>query len=380
MVVNMLSYEQGPIRPPSEASSLLLRLTRNCPWNRCLFCPVYKGAKYSCRSMEEIRQDIFAMAGAVQALRKRSWEQGFGGVISREIAVSVGESDPGLYPLAVWLYRGAGSVFLQDGDSLTFPAAELAEILQLLQQHVPGITRITTYARSRSLLRKTLDELVQLRQAGLDRIHVGLESGSDQVLHFMKKGVTGEQHVEAGRKVKEAGISLSEYVLLGLGGRELWREHACDTAAVLNQIDPDFIRVRTLALHPVSPLYRKWEQGEFNPMDDEAILLEEKLLLENLRDIKSEFVSDHFLNLLEGVAGKMPGDRDRMIASIEQYFALPLKKRELFRLGRRSGLLHYLEDLNDPARMMQVERLHRRLEEEGSSVDDYLRRTLAGNL
>lgn len=379
-MVNALKYEQGPIRPPSEASSLLLRLTRNCPWNRCLFCPVYKGVKYSCRSMEEIRQDILAVAGAVRGLRRLSWEQGFGGVISREIAASVGESDPDLYPLALWLYRGAGSVFLQDGDSLIFPAAELVEILQLLKRHVPGITRITTYARSRSLLRKSVDELVQLRQAGLNRIHVGLESGSDRVLDFMKKGVTGAQHVEAGRKVKEAGISLSEYVLLGLGGRELWQEHARDTAAVLNQINPDFIRVRTLAIHPSSPLCRKWELGEFNPLDDEGILLEEKLMLENLQDINSEFVSDHFLNLLEDVAGKLPGSRGKMIMRIEQYFALPLLKRELFRLGRRTGLLRYLDDLNEPARIIQVERLYRRLEEEDLSVDDYLRRTVLGNL
>ncbi len=380
MVVNAFQYEQGPIRPPSEASSLLLRLTRNCPWNRCLFCPVYKGAKYNRRSLEEITQDIYAIAKAARVLRERSRRQGFGGVISREIAVSVQESDPELYPLALWLYRGAGSVFLQDGDSLMLPTAELVNILQLLQQQVPGITRITTYARSRSLLRKSVNELLQLRQAGLNRIHVGLESGCDRVLDFMKKGVTGLQHVEAGQKVKEAGISLSEYVLLGLGGRELWREHARDTAAVLNQINPDFIRVRTLAIHPLSPLYRKWEQGEFNPLDDEGILQEEKLILENLQDLSSEFVSDHFLNLLEDVAGKLPDDRGSMIARIDRYFALSRPKRELFRLGRRSGLLRFLDDLNEPAVMMPVERLSRHLEEQGLTVDDYLRKVLAGNL
>jgi radical SAM superfamily enzyme YgiQ (UPF0313 family) len=291
-----------------------------------------------------------------------------------------GESDPGLYPLALWLYRGAGSVFLQDGDSLMFPTAELVEILKLLQQELPGITRITTYARSRSLLRKPVGELVQLRQAGLNRIHVGLESGCDRVLDFMKKGVTGAQHVEAGQKVKEAGISLSEYVLLGLGGRELWLEHARDTAAVLNQINPDFIRVRTLTIHPLSPLHRKWEQGEFNPQDDEEILLEEKLLLENLKELDSEWVSDHFLNLLEDVAGKLPGDRDRMIERIEHYFNLPAPQRVRFRLGRRTGMLRLMEDLNEPAVMMQVERLYRRLESQGMTIDSYIRQVLAGNL
>jgi radical SAM superfamily enzyme YgiQ (UPF0313 family) len=380
MAEHLLSYEQGPIRPPSEASSLLLRLTRNCPWNRCLFCPVYKGEKYSRRSLEEIKHDIHAIAGAVRALRERSWQQGCGGVITREMMASIGDGDPALYPLALWLYRGSGSVFLQDGDSLVFPTADLAEILILLRQEVPGITRITTYARTRSLLRKSVDELLHLRQAGLSRIHVGLESGCDRVLDLMKKGVTGAQHVEAGQKVKAAGISLSEYVLLGLGGREMWREHARDTAEVLSQINPDFIRVRTLAIHPRSPLYRIWEQGDFNPMEDEGILREEKLLLENLRKIDSEFVSDHFLNLLEEVAGKLPGDRGRMIAIIERYFALPLPRRELFRLGRRTGMLRFLDDLNEPAVILQVERLYRRLTGQGLTVDEYTRQVLSGNL
>ena len=380
MVVNPPIIEQGPIRPPSEAASLLLRLTRNCPWNRCLFCPVYKAEKYSRRSLEEIKGDIDAIAGSMEALRRLSWQQGNGGVITREMVIETGERDPGLYALALWLYRGGGTVFLQDGDSLALPTGELLEILQLLKEKVHGITRITTYARSRTLLRKSVEELVLLRQAGLSRIHAGLESGCDKVLDFMKKGVTGAQHVEAGRKVKEAGLSLSEYVLLGLGGRDDWREHALDTAAVLSRINPDYIRVRTLAIHPLSLLYEKWQQGQFNPADDELILQEEKLMLNNLGSVDGEFVSDHFLNLLEDVSGWLPGDRAQMIAKIDQYFSLPQEERELFRLGRRSGIFRFLDDLGNPALRVQALRLYRRLADEGQTVDEFIRQLVSGNL
>lgn len=376
----LLKYEQGPIRPPSEAFSLLIRFNRNCPWNRCLFCPVYKGEKYSRRSMEEIKQDIRALAGAVDYLRKISRQHGFGGEITREIIALVGDKDPELYRLAIWLFRGAGSVFLQDGDSLALPAGELVELLQMLKRMVPGITRITTYARSRTLLKKTPQELAQLGQAGLSRVHTGLESGCDRVLAFMEKGVTGEEQVEAGRRVKEAGISLSEYVLLGLGGRQMWRDHALDTAEVLNRINPDFIRVRTLAIHPLSPLAQKVEQGEFEPLDDEGVLREEKLLLEHLQDVESEFVSDHFLNLLEDLAGTLPADRGKMIGRIDQYFSLPPQRRELFRLGRRTGAFRLPEDLDDPAAAAWVERLYSRLQEQGVTVDAYIRQVISANL
>jgi len=380
MAVSLLRYEQGPIRPPSEALSLLIRLNRNCPWNRCLFCPVYKGVKYSRRSLGEIKEDIYAIAAAIENLRKLSWQSGFGGEITREIIAQLGDRDPQLYFLALWIYRETGSVFLQDGDSLSLPAAELVEILELLKRMIPAVTRITTYSRSRTILRKTLPELILLRQAGLSRIHVGLESGCDRVLEFMHKGVTGEQQVEAGCKVKEAGISLSEYVLLGLGGHSLWREHALDTAEVLNRINPDYIRVRSLAIHPLAPLYQKVEQGEFEPLDDDGVIHEEKLLLKNLQNLDSEFVSDHVLNLLEDLNGKLPGDRVKMISRIDEYLSMPVRQRELFRLGRRTGILRRLEDLEEPAAASMVERMHNRLSDQGLTVDSYIRQVISGNL
>ena len=212
-------YEQGVIRPPSEANSLLLRVTRNCPWNQCVFCPAYKGTKFSRRTVEEVKKDIDSMA---------------------------------------LNYRGYAdqiqTAFLQDGDSLLLPTEQVLEILRYLKEKFPGIKRITTYARAPTLRKKSVEELKQLAEVGLTRIHAGLESGSATVLKMIKKGITPEDIVEGGKKVVEAGISLSEYIMPGVGGRTMSEEHARETARLLNLVRPDFIRVRTFAMHPQSPM------------------------------------------------------------------------------------------------------------------------------
>ena len=154
-----------------------------------------------------------------------------------------------MLPVANWLLHGDKTVFLQDADNLTYSGDTLCEIIVYLKEKIKGIKRITTYARAKSLVKRSLEELKSIKAAGLARVHVGLESGSNRVLEFMKKGVTAEEHVEAGRKARAAGLILSEYVILGLGGEEYWLDHALQTAEVLNQINPDFIRVRTLAIH-----------------------------------------------------------------------------------------------------------------------------------
>ncbi len=376
MAVREIDFEQGPIRPPSEAYSLLLRLTRNCPWNRCLFCPVYKKRKFSRRSLEEIKADLEAMALAAEKIGDMSRQSGFGGRVNREVAALVHAKHPHIFQIAFWLLHGGERVFLQDGDSLLLPTDQLVEVLKLLKEKFPTVNRVTTYARSRTLLRRSVQELEKLKKAGLNRIHVGLESGSDRVLEFMKKGVTGDQHVEAGRRVKEAGLSLSEYVLLGLGGTDLWEEHARDTARVINEINPDFIRMRTLTIRPGSPLADEVREGNFKPLGDDEIVREEELFLENLAGIDSYIYSDHILNLLEDVQGQLPEDKEAIMAVVQGYLSLPEKERDLFKLGRRSGCLRSPQDLQKQSERDGLEQLYRRLQVQGISVDQYLEQQL----
>jgi len=361
-------FEQGPIRPPSEAYSLLLRVTRNCPWNRCEFCHTYKKEKFSLRTAEEVREDIDTVQEIVSEIRALSWRYGFGGEITVPL-IKLILQDPehdsdGFRSVAVWLYNGGKNVFLQDGDNLVLKTSQLVGMLKYLKEAFPFIERITTYARAKTVSKKTVEELEDLNRAGLSRIHIGLETGYDPLLQYIRKGVTAQEHIEAGKRVKQSGISLSEYVILGLGGKGMWREHAIETAKVLNQINPDFIRVRTLIVLRTMLLHQKIEKGEFILLNDDEMVEEERLLIEHLEGITSAFVSDHILNLLQEVEGKLPEDKEKMLNLIDRYLSLPKGEKDNFRLGRRVGVYQSVEDLSKPELRNQVERVLQQIESE----------------
>ena len=345
------SSEQGPIRPPSEARSLLIRVTRNCPWNRCAFCHTYQGERFSLRSVAEVKEEIRRIGRAVVRIRELSGESGGGGNIGGEIIprfFDLGQGyDDHLRSIAAWLLSGGESVFLQDANSLIVKTDDLAEVIAFIRRTLPSVSRITTYARAKTAAKKTVEELRRLREAGLSRIHIGMETGFDPLLTFIRKGVSAAEQVEGGRKIREAGISLCEYVMPGLGGSRWSAEHARETAQVLNRINPDHIRLRTLQVVPGSPLAEKVREGEFQPLDEEAIVREIRLFFETLGGITSEVVSDHVLNLLEELEGKLPGDTNRIIGVIDRFFSLSQEERMIFRLGRRMGIYRRLDDLAD---------------------------------
>jgi histone acetyltransferase (RNA polymerase elongator complex component) len=350
------SYELGPIRPPSEAYSLLIRVTRNCPWNRCKFCPIYKGTKFQLRPFEEIKQDIDT-AGSIRDEIIELARQSFGGDIRRAAAmVYNGASTDASRNVALWLYAGGRNAFLQDANTLIMKTPDLVRVLKYLRETFPVIDRITTYARSKTASQKTLSELKELREAGLSRIHMGVESGSDAVLAFLDKGVTAADHIAGGKNVVASGISLCTYVMPGVGGKQMWREHALETARVLNEIAPDFIRLRTLTVQPRMLLHEDVISGAFIRLTDEEIVAEIKLFIESL-DCQSRVVSDHMMNLLPEVEGKLPGDKEKILAVIERFRALPPEERDIYKLGRRLGLFNSLDDLGDAALREEVARV-----------------------
>jgi len=287
-------YDFPPFRPPSEADSLLLRVTRGCPWNRCAFCSMYKTVKFEIRDLEEIRGDI-DMARELYGERVRT-------------------------------------VFIADSDSLVTKTETFLEVLKSLYASFPHVDRVTSYARAKTLAKKPFEDLERICKAGLTRLHVGLETGDRELLQEIKKGATPEEMIEAGKKAKRAGFEYSLYVLLGIGGEEKWEQHARGTAEVLNQIDPHFIRVRTFIPQPDSPLYDAMEADRFQPPGPETILKETKLLLEKL-EVTSEFLSDHISNLLP-LHGKLPQDKERMVGMAEEV---------LRRLGEDHGLREEME-------------------------------------
>jgi hypothetical protein len=370
-------FEQGPIRPPSEAGSLLLRVMRNCSWNYCTFCPVYKDRQFSRRPTAHLLRDIDAIYNAVTAIREARQTGGALTLAQQQRDLAGWELDPAALAAAwYWLRHGSHTVFLQDANVLIVNPEGLLAILQHLQQRFPGIRRITCYARSSTAARLPLEVLRDLRQAGLSRVHIGLESGSDAVLRATRKGTTQAQQITAGIKLKHAGMELSEYYMPGLGGAALWDENARQTALALNRINPDYIRIRSLALPPGAPLSAAARDGAFAVPTDELVLRELQLFLESLAGITSTVVSDHIVNLLPEVSGRLPGDQDRMLQAINEYWNLSPYDRLLYRLGRRLGWFNGLRDLGDTLRTERVSRLIQENVITSDTIDSFTRELL----
>lgn len=273
-------YEHPPYRPPSESGSVLFRVTRGCPWNQCTFCSLYKDTAFERRPVEEIIKDI--------------------------------ETARELYGPDI------ATVFMGDSNSLILETRVLEEILHHIHENFPGVERVTSYARARTLCKKPLLDLRRLREAGLTRLHVGLETGDPELLEDIRKGASPDQMVQGCLRAKEAGFEVSLYVLAGIGGEERWRQHAEGTADVLNRVDPHFIRIRTFVPTPHSILSEDVHRGVFHLASAETILKEQRLVVE-LLEVTSQYLSDHISNYAP-VFGKLPEDKSRMLETIDQAF------------------------------------------------------------
>jgi len=351
-----VGFEVGPIRPPSEAKSLLIRVTRNCQWNRCTFCPVYKNREFSVRSVDEVLSDIDMLEKHLSNIRA-SFSSPF--EISADklwsLTQNVNPLELSAFDYAFkWFNDGMHSVFLQDADALAIGAESLARIIAHLHDRFPWIERVTSYSRSSTILKTGEDGLRTVKNAGLDRIHVGLESGSDIVLRLVKKGATKDMHIRAGLMAKDVGFELSEYVMPGLGGKTLTEEHAKETADALNQINPDFIRLRPLAVTSRAPLVLESEAGQFQKCNDIEIAQELLLLIENLEGISSMILSDHILNLFSNLEGRLPNEKERMLSILHSFLGMDSESQLLYRIGRRLGIFEGLGDMNDARKLDRV--------------------------
>ncbi|MEF8874554.1 MAG: radical SAM protein, partial [Candidatus Thermoplasmatota archaeon] len=292
--------------------SLLIRPTRNCSWNRCAFCPYYNGKEFQIRAVGEVKKEIDTVKRIRNMLVEDSDE--VDKVPFRCLSMVSG-----------WVKSGERTAFLQDSNSLIMPTEQLIEVIDHLVESFSSLERITSYARSDTVAKKDMEELEDIRDAGLSRLHVGLESGDDEVLNLIDKGVTSEEHIEAGNKAIKAGFELSEYVMPGLGGKKLSEEHALNTAKVLSRIDPDYIRMRPLSLFPGTELHRKMEKGEFQLNSELERLEEVKIMVKNL-DVTSKLCFDHGWNSWRNKDGGLLFKRDY------EGYNLPEKREHLLDL------------------------------------------------
>ena len=287
------------IRPPSEWKSYFLPLTGGCSNNTCAFCGYY-GSKLQIRDVVEVKSEIDALA-----LFTRS------GIRLPSIPKVV---------YAVAQDWDGKRIFLQDGDALVYPFPKLRDVLRYLNEKLPGVERIATYATPQDILRRSVDELKELRQLKLGIFYTGLETGNDELLQKIGKGVSSDQVIEAGKRVKEAGITFSVTVILGLGGIEGSKKHVLETARVLTEIDPDYVGALTLTLVPGTPLYEQWERNEFHPLSPFQSLEELRLIIENSSFTNCFFSSMHASNYLS-VRGKLPQDKERMLKQLDKVLA-----------------------------------------------------------
>ena len=271
-----MRYFGSVYRPPSEARSLIVQVTYGCSHNTCAFCSMYKEKQFRLRPMEELLED-FRMARQAYSVVRR--------------------------------------IFLADGDALIRPAADLERILESIAELFPECERVTCYASPSSIHKRTPEELVRLRERNLTMVYMGLESGCDQVLKKMRKGHTAADIVAAGQKINAAGIELSVTAISGLGGVELWREHAMDTAAALSAMKPAYIGLLTLMVEPGTPLYDWVRKGEFTLLDSRQVLEETALLIAQLDCEGAVFRMNHASNYLT-LKGTLNEDKQALLQRI----------------------------------------------------------------
>ncbi|WP_028584535.1 B12-binding domain-containing radical SAM protein [Desulfogranum mediterraneum] len=301
-------FEQGQIRPPDEADSLLIRTTRGCPWNRCTFCTLYKGIKFSIRSVAEIKKDILT---AQKVYNERKVER----------------------------------CFLQDGDSFTMKTHDLVEILHALKEAFPSIKQISSYGRAQTMLRKSPTEIKEIGDAGLNVLYCGMESGSDEVLKKVRKGVTAEALLASSINAKNAGMDILLFTILGLGGKELTQSHADDTARLINLIDPAVVRILSLAVNPGTALDTMVQEGTFTMLSEVEMIKEQQMIVNQLDGIHSKYVNYHAVNLLTELRGQLPQDKINLLSTIGRFMALSYEDQLNFIFGRRRGYYSHLDDM-----------------------------------
>lgn len=336
--------ETGPIRPPSESKSLLIRLSRNCSWNRCLFCPVYKGESFKIRNLDELISELNYLGSLKNQLKHILKDNSFSETL--KMLPELFKERYIIYDahrILHWLFHKEYTVFLQDGDPLLRKKDELKKILSLLNELFPEITRITAYARAVTLSKFSVDDFRELRKLKLTRIHTGLESGSPNVLSMVKKGIKQEHIINAGNNLRKADIEFSLYVMPGLGGTDLSKEHVNETIKVINSAYPAFVRFRTLALNKSVSLYNLFLTGKFVIPSEEDMVNEIKAIIEGII-IPTTVASDHNLNLLLDVNGKLPEKREFLLSKINRFLSLPKEQRLKFIIARR---LNYIFDFTE---------------------------------
>ncbi|MEZ8967484.1 MULTISPECIES: radical SAM protein [Vibrio] len=325
--MSQIHFQQGPIRPPSEADSLLIRTTQGCPWNKCKFCTLFEGMEFSIRPVEEIKRDIWAAK-------------------------------------AFYKNRKFDSCFLQDGDSFAMETEDLLDVLRTLKEAFPELKQISSYGRAQTMTKKSPAEMKAICEAGLNMLYCGMESGSLDVLKLMKKGITPKSILKSAQYAKQAGMKMMTFIILGLGGKELSEQHVNETALLLNQINPEEIRILSLAVKPGTELDDMVQSGQFTPLTEREMLEEQYQLISKLDSITGNYGNYHGINLLMELNGQLPHDKEAFLRTIDQFMMMSENDQNNFILGRRTSYYATLNDMDNQLMYDTVQQQLKRIKQQ----------------
>ncbi|MFA0063689.1 radical SAM protein [Vibrio breoganii] len=325
--MSQIHFQQGPIRPPSEADSLLIRTTQGCPWNKCKFCTLFEGMEFYIRPVEEIKRDIWAAK-------------------------------------AFYKNRKFDSCFLQDGDSFAMETEDLLDVLRTLKEAFPELKQISSYGRAQTMTKKSPAEMKAICEAGLNMLYCGMESGSLDVLKLMKKGITPKSILKSAQYAKQAGMKMMTFIILGLGGKELSEQHVNETALLLNQINPEEIRILSLAVKPGTELDDMVQSGQFTPLTEREMLEEQYQLISKLDSITGNYGNYHGINLLMELNGQLPHDKEAFLRTIDQFMMMSENDQNNFILGRRTSYYATLNDMDNQLMYDTVQQQLKRIKQQ----------------
>lgn len=333
----MKVFETGVYRPPMHGHSLLLRVTENCPWNKCHFCMLYKGRQFRTRPNDKILEEIdnigYIKDRVLGHVRNGRFDMES---LNAEYAALPTVQEKECYAMVFnWIANGGmEAMFLQDGNTMVLQTDRLLEILERIRLRIPELKIIASYGRADTLCKKSAEEFKELRAAGLNMIHCGYETGSAETLWLINKGFTVEQELEAGHKLKDAGITMNLFYMPGNGGKSGCKRNAAETAAVVNDIEPEYVRLRSFVLKEGSMLWEMEKRGDFINCTENGKVEELRMFLESLNGLRTRIVSDHIINLLD-IEGVVEDNKRDMLSVIDSYLSLPQNIQRQYQLARR---------------------------------------------
>lgn len=343
LISNIKAAQIQKLSMPIENASIPLSFSKGCTWNKCTFCSNCNDTSFQKLDPETVVESTLPYYNVAKEIVEKTSDNPK--KIKRELNRVPSGHLKGVRIFCDWINDGSEYVFIQDKDMFAYSTDEILSIIEKIKMTYPSVKYIEAYTRVDSILSVSEEDLQKLKVAGLEHLHIGFESGSDFVLKKIKKGFTKQNAIDAGKKLNDVGITFSAYIMLGIGGQELSYEHCEETVALLDEISPEYIRIRSTILKENTELYDEYVASEFSQSTEDEKLMELAFIIENCKAYETELRSNHLVNLLAAVNGRLGENSEKMLKIIDEYLELTEDEKRMYQLARRDGLVNGISDL-----------------------------------